>query len=119
MTYQYTPGSWFVGKMRLDDNGISQSLTVGPFEAADHYEDTICEVWDGNHNAEANARLIAAAPELLEAAALLEAAETAHANCRDCEGLGVPELCGMCFPLFDEARVKRRAAIAKAEGQRP
>ena len=64
---------------------------------------------------EANARLIAAAPDLLEAAVALEAAEHAHANCDECNGEGMPELCPKCFPLFDDARLKRRAAIAKAE----
>jgi hypothetical protein len=64
----------------------------------------------------ANARLIAAAPDLLEAAELLETAEDAHANCVECEGEEVPELCTKCFPLFDDARIKRRLAIAKAIG---
>jgi hypothetical protein len=59
---------------------------------------------------------IAAAPDLLEAARLLEAAEDFNANdCRECEGEGVPELCPQCFPLFDAARVARRAALAKAD----
>ena len=48
------------------------SISVGPFDVMDrpgghHYEDTICEVWNDNHDAEANARLIAAAPALREA----------------------------------------------------
>lgn len=63
---------------------------------------------------EADARLIAAAWELFEAAVLLETAEEAHANCEECEGQGVPELCEKCFPMFDDARVKRRTALAKA-----
>lgn len=42
----------------------------------------------------------------------LEAAELAHANCDECEGEGVPELCEKCFPLFDDARVMRRTALA-------
>lgn len=66
-----------------------------------------------NDEVMANARLIAAAPDLLEAAVKLEAAETFHANCEECEGEGVPELCAECFPLFDEARILRRIAIAK------
>lgn len=68
---------------------------------------------------EADARLICAAPDLLEAAQLLESAEDAHANCPECEGQEMPELCGECFPLFDDARVKRRLAIARATGTNP
>lgn len=66
---------------------------------------------------EANACLFAVAPDLLEAALALEAAEEFHANCTECNGESVPKLCAQCFPLFDNARLKRRAAIAKAEGQ--
>jgi hypothetical protein len=61
-----------------------------------------------------NARLIAAAPALLAAAQALEKAEEAHANCEECEGEDIPEACPKCFPLFDDARVARRLAIAKA-----
>ncbi len=59
-----------------------------------------------------------AATDLLEAAELLERAEWAHANCDDCEGIDTPEKCPTCFPLFDEARLKRRAAIAKAKKEK-
>jgi len=57
-----TQGPWYAGKPRLDDNGISTSITIGAFEAAEHYEETICEVWDGNHIAKNNADFIANAP---------------------------------------------------------
>jgi hypothetical protein len=63
-----------------------------------------------------DARLITAAADLLAAAIKLEEAEAFHANCTECDGDGVPEECGACFPLFDDARVMRRAAIAKATG---
>jgi len=55
--------------------------------------------------------------DLLAACRMLEAAEEAWANCEDCGGEGVPELCGTCFPAHDDARLARRAAIAKAEGR--
>jgi hypothetical protein len=74
---------------------------------------------DIDPEAQANARLIAAAPDLYEAARLLEAAEDFNANCPECDGEGVPELCPACFPLFDNARLARRAAIAKANGEQP
>lgn len=64
-----------------------------------------------------DARLMLAAPELLEALEKLEAAETFNANCDECEGDGVPELCQKCFPHFDDARVLRRLAISKATGK--
>lgn len=66
----------------------------------------------------ANALLIAAAPDLLEACKLLEAAELARQFCEECEDEGEPEACGTCFPAFDDARVKRRLAIVKATGCR-
>lgn len=50
---------------------------------------------------------------LLTAAELLEQAEETHANCDECGGENVPELCPICFPLFDDARIARRLAIAK------
>ena len=63
----------------------------------------------------ANARLLAAAPDLLEACQLLEEAEHLRQFCEECDGgEGEPEACSTCFPKFDDARVKRRLAIAKA-----
>jgi predicted DNA-binding ribbon-helix-helix protein len=62
----------------------------------------------------ADAHLIIAAPDLLDAATLLEAAESSRDGCEECDGEGEPEACGKCFPMFDDARVKRRLAIAKA-----
>lgn len=49
---------------------------------------------------------------LVKALALQEAAEEAHANCDECGGEEVPELCPTCFPLFDDARVARRGILA-------
>jgi hypothetical protein len=66
-----------------------------------------------------NANLIAAAPDLLEACKMLEVAEEAWANCEDCGGEGMPEACGTCFPAHDDARIKRRIAIAKAGSREP
>lgn len=122
----HTPGPWTIH----DDPGHTSAngdVDHGGYRIDAHNTEQLAFVWRSNHRwgddpqpfgateAEANARLIAAAPGLLEAAQLLEAAETHHANCEECEGEGVPELCPVCFPLFDEARVKRRLAIRKAE----
>ena len=65
----------------------------------------------------ATAHRLAAVNELRDAAQKQEDAELAHANCPECDGQGVPELCPKCFPLFDDARLTRRAALAKARGQ--
>lgn len=62
---------------------------------------------------EGNALLIEAAPDLLAAAQLLEIAEHSRQDCDECEGEGEPEACGKCFPAFDDARIRRRNAIAK------
>jgi hypothetical protein len=59
-----------------------------------------------------------AAPEMFAALIAIEDAETFNANCEECEGHGIPELCPACFLLFDDARLKRRAALAKAIAER-
>jgi len=107
-TGKHTPGPWgiltrdyYTRILATADGGPIAEIRVG---------------WIHNVDVSANASLIAAAPDLLEANQLQEAAENAHANCPECEGEGVPELCERCFPLFDDARVKRRIAIAKATG---
>ena len=56
----------------------------------------------------------AAVLALFEAAQMLEDAETAWANCEECLGEDMPELCPVCFPAHDAARIKRREALALA-----
>ncbi len=50
--------------------------------------------------------------DAIRALQLQEAAEEAHANCSECNGEEIPELCQKCFPLYDEARLARRFALA-------
>jgi hypothetical protein len=51
----------------------------------------------------------------LRAAEMLENAEAFyHNDCDECEGEDMPELCPVCFPLFDDARLTRRAALEAA-----
>jgi len=100
---EYTPGPW---KAERGNRGAAHPLFVTAPNKGSFLP------WN-----DADALLIAAAPDLLEAAKLLEHAEDIHANCDDCEGESVPELCGTCFPYFDDARIKRRKAIDKAEGR--
>lgn len=60
-------------------------------------------------------RSVNALPELVNALDLQEKADEFHANCEECGGEEVPELCPVCFPLFDDARIARRAALAKVK----
>lgn len=53
--------------------------------------------------------------DLLAAAKRQEQAEAFHLSCAECEGNEIPELCEACFPLYDDARVMRRAAVCRAE----
>ncbi len=52
-----TEGKWYAGKVQIDDFN-NASITIGIFEADDHYEDAICTVWGVEHEVEANAALI-------------------------------------------------------------
>jgi len=103
----YTPGPWTINEK-------------WPTEVVSA-KGAICETDAGAPESveemEANARLIAAAPELLEALKAYQRLDDAHANCKECDGEVMPELCEACFPLAYYARLKRRAAIAKAEGR--
>lgn len=46
-------------------------------------------------------------------AALMKAeeADQFHIKCKECEGEGAPEECAECFPLADDARLMRWAAL--------
>ena len=108
---RYTPGPW---SLFNKNRTVAVTAGDGPHNEVVHWSG-----FDSSHYPKqvvANARLIAAAPELYEAALSLEVAEIAHANCSECDGEIVPELCPKCFPLFDNARVARRLAVAKAKG---
>lgn len=117
MSERWTPGPW-----RLGNDATGKALTIWGAQSGicvtSVFDDRMGNDTPPMRQAIANARLIAAAPDLVEAAALQEDAEDANANCPECEGDGIPELCPRCFPLFDAARVKRRAALAKARGDK-
>ena len=55
------------------------------------------------------------AKEMVDLLREMESAEDAHANCEECNGEGIPELCAKCFPLFDAARLKRRAILTEVD----
>jgi hypothetical protein len=98
----YTPPPWivFVGESVFDvlPAGRPGSVAVNIANSAD-------------------ADVIAAAPDLFEAALRQEMAELLHLSCEECEGNEIPELCETCFPFYDDARVMRRQAIEKARGR--
>ncbi len=64
-----TEGPWFVG-VSSSDGMAPPYFSIGNFEADDHYEDTIAQIWGGNHDYELNAAFIAHArtdiPALLD-----------------------------------------------------
>ena len=89
MDAKHTPGPWAVG---------------GRLVIAEKYG-SVCAVDDGQSDYVANARLIAAAPELLAALKAIT------------DELGVPDP-GYPAPVANAAEIAR-AAIAKAEGGQP
>jgi hypothetical protein len=105
-TAEPTPGLW---SLWSNENG-GWSIEAGDSAV-------VCQRADWNHRAAestANGRLFMAARELLAAAKKQEAAEAFHLSCDACEGNEIPELCEACFPHYDDARIARRNAIAKA-----
>jgi len=106
----HTPGPWDFtgpspGKMKgYDDGGDYAIIARGIIAEAFHRIDD-----DTYADAEANARLIAAAPDLLEA---LENALAYFINAHehDCTGWD----CAECYPQIMAGKVEQ--AIAKAEG---
>jgi hypothetical protein len=104
MSAQHTPGPWIVEAIGATELEVAHEETLL----------TICKMpWVGSHYSgkpvEANAHLIAAAPELLEACqAMIEwdAREQDHA-------VDFYARLDLCKLAFDKAR----AAIAKAEGR--
>lgn len=75
----------------------------------------ICREYSHNLNWKDDRALIAAIPAMVAALDLQEAAEEAHANCEECGGDDVPELCPVCFPLYDDARIARRAVLQRVK----
>ena len=100
MVAKFTPGPWHANWTRLNGKAIG-------FHVADETHGSIrpiCEFYDGTEamppeEVEANARLIAAAPELLEA--LTDCVEHMH----------------WTQPQGEAALKKAKAAIAKATGE--
>jgi hypothetical protein len=65
----------------------------------------------------ANAKLISAGPDMVEALEAQEAVDQHICNCEDCCDGAFPELCEEGVPFADHARVLRMAALAKVRGE--
>lgn len=92
MTINHTPGPWVIGRSRRGHDVVMVDTASGT---------AICDVYGDSDDRPANARLIAAAPDLLEALeTLYRAVCIADADLRPGEELA-------------------REAIAKAKGDKP
>jgi len=101
----HTPGPWEVHELIPDGHIIRKS---GTYEiATDDYDVAMFARCGGPFRKLADAQLAAAAPELLEVAKLLVAAERASAGYID----------DAAIEALIEATERAEAAIAKAEGE--
>lgn len=92
MTTKHTPGPWTI---EIPSNGCDRYIIHGK-----SFEEICATCLDTEHEMQANARLIAAAPELLEACRLALGAFEANR-----------------IDMQQNAERKLNAAIAKAEGK--
>ena len=103
MTTKHTPGPWYVGTGTYEGRNIYSVASVTDDEGFT-YQPLVANAEDDGINCwDANARLIAAAPDLLEALqVMVRDYSAAHASCGDLE---------MSPALFQAQR-----AIARATG---
>lgn len=103
---KWTPGPWNIARINYADiyGGDGEMVALVP---------------KGYPRTAANAQLIAAAPDLYEALEAYEALDNQRMTCEECEDRleRAPEACEYCFPFADDARLKMRAALAKARGE--
>lgn len=111
---EHTPGPWRVDETNaLGAYGVWTNYATVPGHDGAGYPSQICSVamdlvGDNREQRDANARLIAAAPDLLDALITMEASHAAHGpcdgnNCSDCH----------------DARDKARAVLGKLKAKRP
>lgn len=108
---QHTPGPWRIKDDRWHDNGKARLRAISIGDGGDFYRGTVAHMQSAEHingmtadEVEANARLIASAPELLEALRLFE---------RQWNACGPNSDFGR---YFQNVRDAARAAILKATG---
>jgi len=103
---KHTPGPWY----------INQKYCIGPRPRADDQSDgmfrPLADVYGVNRDA--NARLIAAAPDLLDALSVLLNVYSGPDRALCCDGR---DCTCMGSTRYQEAEHYARAAIAKAEGR--
>ena len=105
---QHTPGPWEVSEYRPPYDDMGGDYSIGYTDADGvFWEIATLEPWRGSRHADA--RLIAAAPELLEALELIDSHLT---RCINFSGVN-PEL----RERLEQQQHNARAAIAKAKGQ--
>lgn len=115
MGAQHTPGPWFAkaDKRRWNPNYVEAERA--------HIADVMpCSVFDKKNDAEAeaNARLIAAAPDLLETGRELADAAVDYARLIQVEHYDRNDIAvHAAYERLRKADGQHRAAIAKAEGQ--
>lgn len=113
---EHTPGPW---TCRKANSGEERWWVEADYKGEGPWYLAECAARPGEN--EANARLIAAAPELLEAA-LTQSELVAHnRSCQTCGDRGMsfsrPEPCAKSVALAKLAEKRRADAIAKAEGR--
>jgi len=107
-THKHTPGPWHADVDDLDPSGFIITSQQRPYVATVHA---------GKHNTcEANARLIAAVPELLEALIALLPHVEHHDSCGDHDAYNNVEV-QTCGCGLDAAVEYARSAIVKATGE--
>lgn len=110
-----TPGPWHITERFNEPYGYTPTVRVNAERDMSVPEGTVCKVWGAEHDAEANARLIAAAPALLAEVRRLreqyELAEDDNVAYRERNALYSEQNQGL------EAEVARlRAALEKIAG---
>ena len=110
---KYTPGPWVEKRHGYPTLYESHSFVE------DSHGSPICGLWmpDGADEQKANARLIAAAPELLEVARLGFHLSTYAACCHDYNERNTREWVDELRALIENFQPIAEAALAKAEGK--
>ena len=109
----HTPGPWKVSYYAATREPAHR-WTVGGYEWVEPYGATVCEMSGNPERAEANAHLIAAAPDLLAALRVLAARTETRIDycfCETAKAIDGDLPCLFCL------KQQARAAIEKAEGK--